>query len=117
MFLPADRSMASRLESTQATTRPPPPNLTRVPVGPFRDHFLRLERCGAITRGEVARALGWFRRPSACNRRVGTQVSVDTGKVSRTLGLSTTQARRTVSYETGVALCEVLGIDPVDVGV
>ncbi len=42
---------------------------------------------------------------------------MDTGKVSRTLGLSTTQARRTVSYETGVALCEVLGIDPVDVGV
>jgi hypothetical protein len=76
-----------------------------------------MERCGAITRGEVARALGWFRRPSACDRRRGLKLAADTGKVSRILGLSTSQARQTISYETGVALCGVLGLDPVDVGV
>jgi hypothetical protein len=89
-----------------------------VPVGPFQRHFLRLEKEGALSRGLVARELGWFRRPSPSTRSSRSVEEVaDVGRVTRLLGLSAAKPRKSINYETGVRLCRILGVDPVDVGV
>jgi hypothetical protein len=90
-------------------------SLDRVPVEPFQERFRELEARGLISRGEIARALGWYRRPSPSSTARDTVQ--DTGRVSRTLGLATAQARRSVSYELGVQLCRILGMDPHEAGV
>ncbi len=41
----------------------------------------------------------------------------DTGRVSRILGLKSGYPQKTVGYELGVRLCDVLKLDPVDCGV
>ncbi len=41
----------------------------------------------------------------------------DTGRVSRVLGLKSVEPQKSVGYEIGVRLCEVLHLDPVDCGV
>ncbi len=59
------------------------PSLTYVPVAPFRERFVLLESRGVLTRGAVARALGWVRKAPAKDRLRGRS-GLDTGRVSRT---------------------------------
>jgi hypothetical protein len=89
--------------------------LRRVSVAPFRDRMLELERTGRASRTDVARRLGWYRRPAPGKRAHG--LIPDTGRVSRVLGLKGTQPQRCMSYETGVRFCHVLDLDPIDAGV
>ena len=90
----------------------------RVPVEPFQERFLELERLGLISRTEIARQLGWVRRPPASRRAHGCLDPIpDTGRVSRILGLKSGAPQRSVAYEIGVRLCDVLQLDPVDCGV
>jgi len=90
----------------------------RVPVELFQQRFLELESAGLISRTEIARRLGWVRRPPASMRARGcVDLIPDTGRVSRILGLKTAGPQKSVDYELGVRLCEVLQLDPVDCGV
>ncbi len=90
----------------------------RVPVEPFQERFLELERRGLISRTEIAKRLGWVRRPPAYMRTRGHIEPIpDTGRVSRVLGLKAGAPQRSVAYEIGVRLCDVLQLDPVDCGV
>jgi hypothetical protein len=89
------------------------PALNRVPVAPFRETFIRLERRGLVSRSSLALQLGWIRRASGS----GVGLVGDAGKVNRVLGLKSSEPQTTMRYETGVALCRALDIDPVDVGV
>ena len=90
----------------------------RVPVDVFRDKFLRLEAIGVMTRSELARQVGWFRKTS---RRSGCSESrsevPDAGRAARALGLAPNHMQRTVSYDVAVLLCCALDLDPVDVGI
>jgi hypothetical protein len=90
----------------------------RVPVAPFQERFLELERLGLMSRTEIARQLGWMRRPPASMRAQGHVEPIpDTGRVSRVLGLKARAPQRSVAYDMGVRLCEVLQLDPIDCGV
>lgn len=92
--------------------------IDRVPVEPFQRRYLELERAGLISRTEIAKRLGWVRRPPASMRaRRCADLIPDTGRVSRVLGLKAVEPQKSVGYEIGVRLCEVLHIDPVDCGV
>lgn len=91
-------------------------SLDRVPVDPFQARFLHLEERGLITRGDVARALGWYRNPPSGRQRAPEKI-VDTGRVTRVLGLKATNPQRRVSYDLGVRLCSILGLDPFEAGV
>jgi hypothetical protein len=89
-----------------------------VPIEPFQRRFLELERAGTISRTEIARRLGWTRNPPASMRARGcVELIPDTGRVSRVLGLKAAYPQKTVGYELGVSLCQVLQLDPVDCGV
>lgn len=94
------------------------PSLDRVPVGPFRIRFVQLERRGVMSRTELARVLGWSRRPPASMRRRGHVHAIpDTGRVSAVLGMKAGSAKRTIAYDTAVRLCRALDMDPVDCGI
>jgi hypothetical protein len=105
--------------------------LARVPVEPFRERFLLLQKQG-LTRGDVARAMGWVHRrnPDDLARRGcrpdRVAYKADTTRVARVLGL-TAQSRggylvadpcitRAIPYDVAVRLAQILGLDPVDAG-
>jgi hypothetical protein len=92
-----------------------------VPVEPFRERFIDLEGRGLITRYEIAQRLGWFRAASPGAKRgtlSGSRRRVpDSGRINRVLGLKRSEPQHTIRYELGVALCEILGLDPIDAGV
>ena len=80
--------------------------------------ILELERAGIISRTEIARRLGWVRNPPRSVRARGCLAPIpDTGRVTRILGLKASRPQKTVAYELGVRLCEMLQLDPVDCGV
>jgi predicted RNA methylase len=92
--------------------------IDRVSVAPFQRRFLELERAGLTSRTEIAKRLGWVRRPPASMRARGcVDLIPDTGRVSRVLGLKAVEPQKSVGYEVDVRLCEVLQLDPVDCGV
>jgi hypothetical protein len=78
--------------------------MERVAVDPIREAF---ERSG-VSADEVARQLGWMRP--------------DGTRVRRQLGLITTydgrgrRVQQTIGRERALEIAEVLGVDPVDVG-
>lgn len=79
----------------------------RVDVKPFQAEVGRLLDDPEFSWGELCRRLDWM------------LVKPDTSRLKRVLGLSPNsdgKYQQTVQYETAVALCEALGVDPVDVG-
>ena len=93
------------------------PPMNFVSLEPIRARFLHLEAVGSITRGDVARALGWLRSAPPSQRAGGRCTMVDTGRVSRVLGIKGERPQQSVCYDTAVKLCRVLSMDPVDAGV
>jgi hypothetical protein len=85
--------------------------LTRIPLSPLRDRFFALEARGLMSRGQIARGLGWYRNAPACARVRGISRVADTGRVSRLL------TQRAVGYEIAVKLCRLLAMDPFEAGV
>lgn len=83
-------------------------NRPEVPVEPLREAF---ERSG-LTKGELARRLGMMKpNVDQVNRLLGYRPDSDSrGKLRP-------RPRQQTSYAIALTVCEVLGVDPVDVGV
>jgi hypothetical protein len=86
----------------------------RVSNEPLRERYLELYAREEITLGAIALELGWRRSP--------TDPAPDARRVGRALGVKPekgrgTYYRRHVNYETAVALCRALDMDPIDAGI
>lgn len=95
-----------------------------VPLAPFQQRYLLLERRGEITMYELCVRMDWMRRPSAA--RSSTVPHPDTSRGQRVLGFrrDVRKANRcepalrvVVSLETGMRLADALGMDPHEAGV
>lgn len=107
--------------------------LRQVHVDPFRERFLLLERAGAITRGQVAQAMGWV-SPRTMTDKLHRGVrpdrvlmKPDASRVSRTLGIAAHSRakyvhcepaiRDSIPYDLALRLADVLGLDPMEAGI
>jgi hypothetical protein len=81
-----------------------------VPVEPLREEYLRRDD---LTPGEIARRLGWWKRPGVPNAdRVRVQLGL---RSYRSNGRRLTRQR--VRYERAVELAEAMNMDPHEAGV
>lgn len=77
-----------------------------VPVGPILAAFLR----SGMTRGQLARKMGWLR---ADNTRAGKEL----GLVAKNHGSKGSWAKKFLTYDLAVRLVEAIGADPYECGV
>lgn len=79
----------------------------RVPCAPLAEAFKQ----SGFTAAEVADRMGWKR-----DRWSATRVTRALGLARRKGGTSRWYFRQQMPYEEAVRFCEVLGVDPVEVG-
>lgn len=96
-----------------------------VPVAPFREQFLKLNRRGEMGLSDLCIYMGWVFRPSeeACKRerRRPGYVKPATSYANRVLGLrrrpGCPQEKEHVTYDVALKLCSALGMDPWEAGI
>lgn len=98
--------------------------LDLVPVAPFREKFLQLQKAGDMTLGDLCDAMGWgyfISEEKAKRERRSSCWKPDTSHAQRNLGIrrrnDSYNPKEHVPYAMAVKLCDALGMDPHEAGI